>query len=205
MFSKLSGFLLAMDEIYCDGEKTILGDESDDDEAESFLPSRDIAGAWLVECTYGLGAGSDPNNTEMRIHMHLGGRLISRETARYQLPFLQDPDAEPLKMFREQMQDALMMGAVQAATMGDTRLAAEALKLLRSDDLDFDSVIGQLVDFLQAPAPPTAQQGAGGALDAAQAAESLARGGIPGNAQNAPAPPLPELGQLMGNSSNRVI
>lgn len=198
LFSRLSGFLLAMDEVYCDGEKTILGDETDDDEAESFIPSRDIGGAWTVDCTYGLGAGSDPANAEMRLQMHLGGRLISRETARHELPFLDDPDGEPLKQFREAMQDALITGVLQRASAGDPTLAMESLRLLRKDDVDFEDVLDKLVEFMAAP-PETP---GGGALDAVQGAESLARGGIPGSAEQAPA--LPPLGQIMGGP-NQVI
>lgn len=64
-------------------------------------------GAWSARATYGIGAGSDPANTEMRVNMHLASGILSEETARDQLPFLTDPDAEPIKIFREQMQKAL--------------------------------------------------------------------------------------------------
>ena len=202
-YGKLSGFLLAMDEVYCDGDKMILGD-TEDDSAETFRPSRDIAGAWVVECTYGLGAGSDPANTELRLHMHLNGRLLSRETARRELPFLDDPDGEELKLFREEMIDALKQGILaRAADLGDPTFAAEALKLLATDDVDFEGVIEKLVEFISAPPE---QEGAGeqGALGAVQGAESLARGGIPGNAEQAPRPQLPPLGQVLGNP-NQVL
>ena len=211
-FSRMSGFLLAMDETYCDGDKLILGDGTDDDEAEPFRPSRDIAGAWIVECTYGLGAGSDPANTELRLHMHMNGGLISRETARHELTFLKDPDGENVKLFREQMLDSLVAGVLQQAQgLGNPTLAAKALKLLSSDDVDFENVITELIDFIANPpeqegAPGLPGQG-GGALGAVEQAESLARGGIPGNAADQPAAPsLPPLGSIMGaNRPNQVL
>ena len=204
LFGKLSGFLLAVDEVYCDGNKTIIGDETDDDAAESYKPSRDVAGAWQVNCTYGLGAGSDPANTEVRLNMHLGSGLISRETARHQLTFLDDPDGEPVKQFRETMYQALQAGILaRAQDLGDPTLAARALELLESDDVDFEDVVEQLVEFIQRP--PEQAQGGAGALEAVQGAESLARGGIPGNAEQAPSPALPPLGSILGQDSRQVI
>lgn len=214
-FGKLSGYLLAMDEIYCDGEKTILGDGTDDDEAEKFVPSRDIAGAWVVECTYGLGAGSDPANTEVRLHMHMNGGLISRETARHELTFLRDPDGEQVKMFREQMLDSMVQGILaQAQLQANPTLAAKALKLLSTDDINFEAVIDELIEAIATPPAPEQGQGGGppgmgggGALGAIEGAESLARGGIPGNAADQPANPgLPPLGSIMGSKRpNQVI
>lgn len=199
-YSQLYGFMLAMDEVYCDGEKTIVGD-SEEDTVEKYRPSRDVNGAWIVECTYGLGAGSDPANTEMRLHMHLNGGLISRETARRELPFLEDPDGEELKVFRQTMLDAFQQAILaQATTLGDPTLAAEALKLLRTDDVDFEEVIEKLVEFITTPPEeaPADMMGGTGAEEAVMGMESMARGGIPGNAEQAPTPNLPPLGQIMG-------
>ena len=210
-FGKASGFLLAMDEIFCNGKKQILGDYRDKRKAEDFEPKKDIAGQWVARCTYGIGAGSDPANVEVRIAMQLQDRLISRETARAQLPFLEDPDAEPLRMARETAQDSLLQGVYAMAGQGDPRPAAKLLELLRKDDVDWDHVVGEMVEFLgkgeEEAAAAAGAAGGGGALGAAQAAESLARGGIPGNAEQGPPAQslgLPPLGQLMGQDSRMV-
>ncbi len=60
-----------------------------------------------------------------------------------------------------------------------------------------------------APEQPDPAAGGGGmdALGAAQGMESLARGGIPGNAEQAPSPAglgLPPLGQMLGGP-NQVL
>jgi hypothetical protein len=211
MFETASSYLLQMDQVYCDGEKTILGGKDYDEKAETFIPSRDINGAYQVVCTYGIGAGSDPANMEMRIHMHLGGELISKETAREQLPFLDDPEQEPIRILRENMQTAMVLGLMEKAKMGDTQTPAAVLKLLRSDDLDIDTILEKITDLLAAPPAPEAGQplappGPGGAAEAALGAESLARGGVPGQA--AQAPPslgLPPLGDLMGQDSRMAV
>ena len=203
LFSKTSGFLLAMDEVFCDADKTIVGDLRDTSKAEKYRPSKDIAGAWTAIATYGIGAGSDPANVEVRLSMHLSNGLISRETARQQLPFLEDPDTESVYILREQMQDSLVQGVLSQAQGGDPTLAALALKLMSKDDAQLEEVVEELVEALVNP-EPAPEQGGGG-LEALQGAESLARGGIPGQAEQAP-PGLgmPPLGNILGQDSRMV-
>lgn len=207
LFGKASGFLLAMDQTFCKGTKQILGDFRDNREAESWDPERDIAGAWAARCTYGIGAGSDPANIEVRLSMHLANGLISKETAREQLPFLDDPDKEPIMQLREHMQEALTMGIIAQAGQGDPTAAAKALSLLQKDDVDYDAIVEELVDFIMNPEPPPGQ-GGDPALEAMQGAESLARGGIPGQAEQAPDPMaglgLPPMGQMLGQDSRQI-
>ena len=52
LFSKISGFVLAMDETFCDADKTIVGDSSDKNKAEAYRPSRDVDGMWAAIATY---------------------------------------------------------------------------------------------------------------------------------------------------------
>ena len=206
-FGKVSGFLLAMDETYCDADKTIVGDLRDLSEAEAYRPSKHVAGAWVARCTYGIGAGSDPANVEMRVNMSLASELISKETGREQLPFLDDPDAEPVKIFREMMQGSIAAGIAAQAANGDPTMAALAYDLLAKDDLNFDDVMGNLIEAIMAP-PEQAAGGTPGtdpATASVQGAESLARGGGPGAAQGPPSGlGLPGLGQVLGQDSRQV-
>lgn len=204
---KVSGFLLAFDEQYCNAEKTIIGDARDTSDAEKYFPEKDVDGSYLVNCTYGLGAGSDPANIEMRLNMNLSNGLISRETARNQLPFLEDPDAEPIKQLREAMQDSIVQGVLAMSQQDGGQLAAEALKLLTGDAADYDEVIAQLIEVVLAPPEPEAAPGGDPAAAAVAGAESLARGGIPGSAEQAPEGAglgLPPLAQIMGQDARLV-
>jgi hypothetical protein len=201
LFGKVSGFILAVDEVFCHGEKTIMGDYRDKRDAESYSPERDVAGNWTATATYGLGAGSDPANIEMRLNMNLSAGLISRETARQQLPFLEDPDAEPIKQFRETMQMALQQGLIARASQGDTDFAVKAMTLLRDDREDFDNIMEKLTEAMAPPEQPEGGGGLGGPEGVVAGAESMARGGIPGQAEQAPLPPL---GALMGQDSRQV-
>lgn len=200
LVGKVSGFMLAMDEVYCPGDKTIVGDYRDTSNAETYNPVDHVAGAWRAVATYGIGAGSDPANIEVRLNMNLSNGLISRSTARNQLPFLEDPDAEPVLQLREAMQDSLIQGVLALAQQGDPTMAATALDLLSKDNADFDEVIKDLVDALINPEPEGQD-----AASVAQGAESLARGGIPGSAEQAPpAAGLPPLGALLGQDSRQI-
>ena len=206
-YGKVCGFMLAIDETYCDGEKTIMGDLTDDSPAETFIPSRDINGAYAVKATYGLGAGSDPANTEVRLSMHIANQAISRQTYREQLPFLEDPDGEGVNIMREQFQDAVIMGLLAQAQQGDFATAVEAWKLMNDDDTNVDEVMAKIAELV-APKPEAAAPGGmGGGLEAAGMGESLARGGIPGQAEQGPPAQsmgLPPLGSLLGQDSRQV-
>lgn len=204
---KVSGFLLAFDEVFCNVPKTITGDLRDVSPAETYNPEKDVAGAWVVTCTYGIGAGSDPSNIEMRLNMNLVNGLLSRKTARRQLPFLEDPDAEDLHILREGMQQAVIQGIIAMSQQDGGQMAAKALELLADDGAkDIDSILSELTEALLAAPEPQAQGGDPGA-DVALGAESLARGGIPGNAEQAPDAAglgLPPLGQLLGQDARLV-
>jgi len=209
-FGKVAGFLLALDEQFCYGEKTVVGDYHDTKKAEDYDPRKDVDGYWHASATYGIGAGSDPANIEVRLNMNLSSGLISRATARDQLPFLDDSEAETLLIMREAMQDAVIQGVMAMSSQGDPTLAAEALDLINKEDTELDDVIKALVEVIKGPEEPAPEAaapppGPGGPLEALQGAESMARGGIPGQAEQAPpAGGLPPLGAILGQDSRQI-
>ena len=149
-----------------------------------------------------LGAGSDTANVEMRLNMNLSGGLISEETAREQLPFLDDPDSEPVKIFREGIGKSISAGIFGMAANGDPTMAAKAWELLAKDDMSFDDVMAQLTEAIQAPAEQPAGPGPG---EVVQGAESAARGGGPNAEQGlSPGLGLPPLGQVLNQDSRQV-
>lgn len=197
---QLSGMLLQFDEVYCDGEKTIYGDITERREPEKFIPSRDVAGAYEVAVSYGIGAGSDPTNREMRMQMHLSTGLVSQETARDQLDFVDDGPREGIRIARETAVQALLAGVYTQASQGVVEPAAKLLGLLNREDASLGEVTEQMVEFIMNP--PTPPGGPQGADQVAAGAESLARGGIPGNAEQAPpAMGLPALSGLMSGAT----
>jgi hypothetical protein len=201
MYGKVSGFLLAFDQTFCDGDKVIVGDERDNKDAEDYRPSKDIDGHFRCTATYGIGAGSDPANIEVRLSMHLSNALISRRTAREQIPFMEDPDGEEVRILRETFQDALVGGVLTMSQEGgDPTLAAKALKLMKNDSVSVEEILDEIVEAVLAPPEESVQAGTDPALEQIQGAESLARGGIPGNAEQA----LPPLAGILGQDARMV-
>ena len=198
--AKADGLALAFDEKYCPGDKTIYGDARDRKNPETFNPERDIAGAYEVVVSYGVGAGSDPANKEVRLQMHLGARLISRKRARMELDFLEDPEDEELELAREMALDAVVAGVLAQASQGDPTTAIHFLKLLRDNKLTLDEKLEKLLAVAPgaaAPPDPMAAMGGGDPMAAVSAAESGMRGGGP-DAEGMAGFGLPSLPGIMG-------
>lgn len=205
--AKVDSLLLRFDETFCDGAKEIYGDAHDRKKPETFHPSRDIAGAYEVSRSYGLGAGADPTNRETRLQLHLSSGLISKQRARDELDFLEDGDDEEKQVQKEMMMSIVAQGIAAQAGQGQTELALLYFELLNNPDLTMEEV---LVEFskeqkaMQEAAAAAASEatvgpgGGGNPLEAGIAAESLSRGGIPGNAEGLPAgaglPPIAQPG-----------
>jgi hypothetical protein len=206
---KVSSLTLRFDEVYCDGNKTIYGSQHDRKKPETYNPGRDVAGNYEVTRSYGIGAGSDPVNRETRLQMALAAELISKSTARDETDYIPDGLFEEKKIAAETMVAAVNMGLVAQAGQGDVMSALMYFKLLNDPDLTMEEVLITFFEEQQkaaAEAAQAAQQGpAGGAVppgpgDIAAGAESLARGGIPGQAEGAlPAgAALPAAPPIMG-------
>ena len=191
--SQVNDRVLRMDQFFCPGSKTIYGDNHDRKKPEMFNPERDIAGAFEVSRSYGIGAGADAANREARLQLHLANGLISKKTARDELDFLEE-DAEEKQVQKEQMIMAVAQGIIATTAQGDVDGALIYFDLLNDPDLTMEEV---LVEFhkkkqeaAQAAAAAASEGGGAGGGDplaALSAAESAARGGIPGNAEGLPA------------------
>jgi hypothetical protein len=200
---------LRIDETFCFGPKTIYGDNHDRKKPETFDSQRDIAGAYEVNRSYGLGAGSDPTNRETRLQMHLQAGLISKKRAREELDFLDEEDEEEKQTQKEAMIMAVSQGILAASAQGDATIAPMYFKLLNDPDLTMEEVIIKFHEEQEkaAQAAAAAAQGSpgpggGDPFAPVEAAESLSRGGIPGNAEGLPASAaLPSLPGIMGEGA----
>ncbi len=187
---KGTALLLGFDEKYCDGEKTIHGDASEKKNPEIFIPSRDIAGHYDVTVKYGIGAGSDPGNRELRLSMNLQQGLISKESARDEMDFLEDPAREELKIVRQNAIDAFLASMLAKAQQGDMEAVAMLIESMKKEDTDIYEIVEKVMEKLRTP-PEMAPEGGlppGGGLPPELGA--LAGGGPEG------LPPLPPLGDM---------
>jgi hypothetical protein len=91
---------------------------------ESYVPSKDIAGVYQVDVTYGMAAGMDPNRALVFLLQARGDKLISRDYALRQLPFDLNVDQVMEQIDTEEMTDALKQMITQTA-MAVPALAAQ--------------------------------------------------------------------------------
>lgn len=94
---------LAIDEKYMDSEKPLfqaIGNQT------TYLPSKDIKGFHYHSIQYGASAGLNRSEADVRILQHLGAKLISHETARQQIEYLEDVTTEDDRINREELESA---------------------------------------------------------------------------------------------------
>jgi hypothetical protein len=82
---------------------------------ETYVPSRDIAGVYQVDVTYGMAAGMDPNRALVFLLQARGDKLISRDFALRQLPFDVNVDQVMEQIDTEELTDALKQMLAQTA------------------------------------------------------------------------------------------
>jgi hypothetical protein len=82
---------------------------------ETYVPSRDIAGVYQVDVTYGMAAGMDPNRALVFLLQARGDKLISRDFALRQLPFDVNVDQVMEQIDTEEMTDSLKQMLAQTA------------------------------------------------------------------------------------------
>jgi len=134
-------------------------------------------------------------NRETRLLMVKEAGLISRATARGELDFLDDEAGEEKKNSKEAMIDAVNGGIIAQAGQGDVKSALLYFKLLNDPNLTMEEVLEKFheeQEKMAQEAAAAASNAQGGQVtpqagQAGVAAESLARGGIPGNAEGLPA------------------
>ena len=102
-----------MDEKLWGGEKrTIRGTVQGSPFEESYVPSKDIAGDYTVDVTYGFAAGQDPARAIVGLLQLRGDQLISRDFFQRQLPMNIDVVQMQQQIDNEQFTDALKQGVM---------------------------------------------------------------------------------------------
>lgn len=100
-----------MDEkLWPDEDKTIRGVVQGTPFEESYKPSKDIAGNYMVDVTYGFAAGQDPARAIVALLQLRGDQLVSRDFVQRQLPMEIDVNQMQIQVDSEQFEDALKQG-----------------------------------------------------------------------------------------------
>lgn len=165
-------YAFEMDEKLWPGEKkTIRGMAQGTPFEETYTPSKDIAGNYTVDVSYGFASGQDPARAIVGMLQLRGDNLISRDFVQRNLPMEIDVVQMQTQIDNEQFEDALkagIQGAMQAipqmALQGMDPLApltqmAQVIKLRESGTPVHEAV-------LKAFTPKEAPQGAVSPLEA---------------------------------------
>jgi hypothetical protein len=94
--------------VFGNTEKTVRGVDAGSPYEITYTPSKDIAGEHIVDVTYGLMAGLNPNQALVFGLQARGDQLISRDFLRRQMPWEVNVTMEEQKIEIEKMRDALI-------------------------------------------------------------------------------------------------
>lgn len=203
-----------MDEKLWPGEKrTIRGTVQGSPFEESYIPSKDIAGDYTVDVTYGFAAGQDPARAIVGLLQLRGDQLISRDFFQRQLPMNIDVVQMQQQIDNEQFTDALKQGvmgymsaipqmALQSQGMFDPvpelQKVAQLIELREKGKSVHDAVL-QVFKPKEQPAQAQAQSPLEAALSGSQGPGGPGgQGGPAGAAQVNTAGVTPQAGEQQG-------
>lgn len=128
------------EKIYPDTRLDIRGNDNGTPYSISYVPSKDIAGDYVVDVQYGLMAGLDPNRALVFGLQARGDELISRDFMRRNMPFSLNPTEEQAKIDMEKLREAGFQG-----------LAAyvQSIPVMAENGVDPTSAIQKLVQVIQ--------------------------------------------------------
>jgi hypothetical protein len=96
------------EQVFGNVEKTVRGVDAGSPYEITYTPNKDIAGDHVVDVTYGLMAGLNPNQALVFGLQARGDQLISRDFLRRQMPWEVNVTMEEQKIEIEKMRDALI-------------------------------------------------------------------------------------------------
>jgi len=141
-FTEIIKLCLMTDEkLWPQHERSIRGQQEGVPFEVKWKPSRDIAGDYTVDVTYGFASGLDPNRSLVFILQMLGGGLISKDLARRQFPFDVNVTQEEERIQVEQLRDALIQASAAYA---------QAVPVLAQNGQDPGEVLGRFATMIQA-------------------------------------------------------
>jgi hypothetical protein len=169
-----------LDERYLDREKPLyrpVGNQA------TYRPTKDIDGRHEIEIVYGVGAGLDRLNADVRLLQFRGAGIVSDETVRANVEFLTDPQAEPDRIEREEVARAIRQRFLTDPNISFDFIA-EVLTLQRRDGLSLVDAVAKVRERMAAERERQAQQAEQlpqpeQAPPAAEQQVALSRGAVP--------------------------
>ena len=174
-------------------EKTVRGVDAGSPYEITYTPKKDISGEHIVDVTYGLMAGLNPNQALVFGLQARGDQLISRDFLRRQMPWEVNVTMEEQKIEIEKMRDALIQAvsgyaqaipvlAQQGGNPGEVLTKLAAIIEGRSKGRSLEDIVTEAF----APPEPVAP-----ALGSPEEAAMMAQGGASGGMELNPRTGLP--------------
>jgi hypothetical protein len=197
VFRQVMRICFLMDEkLFGDVEKEVRGVVSGAPYEISYTPSKDIAGDYWVDVSYGMMAGLDPNRALVFGLQARGDKLISRDFLRRQMPWDMNVTQEEEKVEVEELRDSLMSAmasyaqaipAMAAQGQDPSKILTAMASVIKGRQAG-DNIEDLIVEaFAQPPASP----------EVAAAGEAQA----PGQAPSGASPAMPPQGAPQGGSA----
>ena len=138
--SQVFGLAFEMDEkLFGNIEKTVRGVDAGAPYEITYTPKKDIDGEYVVDVTYGLMAGLNPNQALVFGLQARGDQLISRDFLRRQMPWEINVTLEEQKIEIEKLRDSLV-AAVSAY--------AQAIPSLATQGQDPGEILGRIATVI---------------------------------------------------------
>lgn len=202
MREDINHIALSADEKYLDFVKPLVHSI---DRKKTYSPGKDIEGKYMNRVIYGAGAGFDRMNADVRILQHQGAGLISRRTARENIDYIIDPEAEAEKLELEATEGAMLQKILTESPVDMVmRIYAEMQKgktLAEAIEIIMEAESTQTGSPAVQPQPGGAPGLSNGPPDAAASANGLSKGAIPGG----PAPTQQDQGYQLPQASDVVV
>ena len=201
------------EKIFGNKTKTVRGVDAGAPYEITYTPSKDIAGEHIVDVTYGLMAGLNPNQALVFGLQARGDQLISRDFLRRQMPWEVNVTLEEQKIEVEKLRDSL------TTAMGSL---AQALPVMAQNGQDPSSILSKIAAVIEGrqkgtpleqivaeafapePAPP-AEQAPGLMPPMPGSPEEAAMGGAPPSVAGMPPAPAgrPPVQMLLAGLNSR--
>lgn len=150
MLERANELALCADEMWGDVDKEISGYSRGQAFTEKYKPSKDIAGDYRNQVTYGIYGGLDEINQNVML-LQNAGKMMSFRAAREQSPLIEDPLREEKQLALENLDQSILAGIYAAAQAPpgqpggmDPQTIAALRKALADDDLSLSDAVAQL-------------------------------------------------------------
>ena len=128
------------EKIFKNVRKTVRGMDAGAPFEVEYTPAKDIAGEYVVDVTYGLMAGLNPNQALVFGLQARGDQLISRDFLRRQMPWEINVTMEEQKIEVEKMRDALL------ASVSGLAQSLPAMVQAGQDPAEFIGKLAAIID-----------------------------------------------------------